>query len=88
MSIEQNIAMLDKYGENAEICPDCKMLMSPQAKRCMKCRRLHGSKNMATDDFNWISRDRDFKKQMRDKIRELAKEQGVSLESLGLEEDA
>jgi hypothetical protein len=81
-SIEQNIRMFEKYCELAQICPDCKLLMSPQAQRCMDC---HSRKRSAGDTV-FVTRDHDFKKKMREKLKELAKEQGVSLRTLGFKE--
>tara|TARA_B100000949_G_scaffold210929_1_gene204204 strand:- start:956 stop:1297 length:342 start_codon:yes stop_codon:yes gene_type:complete len=74
---EQNKRMYERYGDKSKICPDCKRLCSPQAKRCMGCRvlsRLGGAERRTI----FITNDEDFKIRARKRIKELALEQGWS----------
>ena len=76
--------MFEKYRELARTCPNCRLLMSPQASMCMSCRTV---KRARGENSVFLTHDDDFKKKMQEKIKELAKEQGVSLKTLGFDEE-
>ena len=84
MTNEQNREMYGRYRENANVCPECENLCSPQAQRCMRCRVLRrfveeGKKTI------FITNDADFRLRAKKRIKELALEQGWSLKHAGLE---
>ena len=65
------------YGKYSKECPDCEGLMSRYAARCIDCfRRTTNPAHLRNDDK--------FKQRLREKVREIAIERGVSLEFLGL----
>lgn len=57
------------------VCPDCKLkIKSAMAKRCMNCHIIH--KNTGTTEY--LPRSNEFRIKIKKKLKELAKEQGVS----------
>ena len=57
------------------VCPDCRLkIKSIMANRCMKCHIIHKNSGMT----EYVTRSMEFRNRLKEKMRELAKEQGVN----------
>ena len=67
------------------ICPDCNIKRkSFMAKRCMECHVIWKNTGMT----EYVTRNQDFRNKLKKKVRELAKEQGRDLATMGIEEES